>query len=172
MILGRWVLRVLLVLTSPMLIAQEGPPLVVKQGELLEVRLQQQISSGTGTEGEAVKMEALADLVVDGRIVVRKGAPLTATIVAAKKKAKMGPGGRLSLHMTDVEMADGERLALDTTQANSGGGPNGKVYKGLVIASIVLLSPAGTATALLLHGQEVVLPEGTELEARVAGDDA
>src|SRR5271170_4289730 len=80
----------------------------------------------------------------------------------------MGPGGRLSLHMTDVEMADGERLALDTTQANSGGGPNGKVYKGLVIASIVLLSPAGTATALLLHGQEVVLPEGTELEARVA----
>jgi len=74
--------------------------------------------------------------------------------------------------MTDVEMADGERLALDTTQANSGGGPNGKVYKGLVIASIVLLSPAGTATALLLHGQEVVLPEGTELEARVAGDDA
>jgi PEGA domain len=162
------VLIVPLVLVCPMLIAQEGAPLVIRQGDLLPVRLQQQISSRTAFAGEAVKMEALADLVVDGRIVVRKGAPLTATITVAKKKAKMGPGGRIRLHIADVEMADGEHLALDTTQAESGGGPSEKVYKGLVIASIALLSPAGATTALLMHGQEVVLPEGTEFEARVA----
>ena len=39
-----------------------------------------------------------------------------------------------------------------------------------MIASILLLSPAGTATSLLWRGQEILLPEGTLLEARVAQD--
>ncbi len=112
-------------------------------------------------------MEELADLVVGGRVVVRKGAPFTASLTVAKKKAKRGTGGRLALHLADVEMADGEHLALDTTQAESGGGPGPKAYKTLVFASVILLSPAGVTTALLLHGQEVVLPEGTEIAARV-----
>jgi hypothetical protein len=37
----------------------------------------------------------------------------------------------------------------------------------LVFASIILISPAGITAALLLHGHEVVLPEGTEIAARV-----
>jgi hypothetical protein len=166
--LGPAALIALFVLIPSISIAQDTSPFVVKQGQVLQVRLLQQISSGSETAGEAVKMESASDLVIDGRVIVRKGAPLTAAIVSAKKKTKLTPGGRVSLHITDVEMVDGERLALDTTQGESGGGPNAKVYKGLVIASIALLSPAGTATALLWRGQEIVLPEGTLLEARVA----
>ena len=150
------------------LVAQQASPLVVPQGELLRTRLQQQISSSAAVAGESVKMEALADLLVEGRVVVRKGAPLTATILVATRKAKRGPGGRLTLHIADVEMVDGERLALDTTQAESGGGPGAKAYRTLVFVSIIALSPAGVATALLLHGQEVVLPEGTEIDTRVS----
>jgi hypothetical protein len=156
-----------LFLACSTLFAQETTPLVVPQGTLLQARLQQQISSRTAVAGEPVKMEALSDLVCGGRIVVRKGAPLTATLTVATKKAKRGPGGRLTLHIADVKMADGEHLALDTTQAESGGGPGPKAYKTLVFASVILLSPAGVTTALLLHGQEVVLPEGTEIAARV-----
>jgi hypothetical protein len=166
--LGSWAPGVSLVLVGPMLMAQLSAPLVVPQGEVVSVRLLQQISSGTGVAGDTVKMQAFADLIVDGRVVVYKGAPVTATVAVAKKKAKRGSGARVSIHITDVEMADGERLALNTTEASSGGGPNEKVYAGLVVASILLLSPAGTVTALLLHGQEVVLPVGTELEARAA----
>jgi hypothetical protein len=85
-----------------------------------------------------------------------------------KKKTKLTPGGRMSLNITDVQMADGARLDLDTTQADSGGGPNDKVYKGLVIASLAVYAPV--ATGLLWRGQEILLPEGTLLEARVAQD--
>jgi hypothetical protein len=157
----------LLFLACSITSAQTSASLIVPQGTPIQARLQQQVSSRTATAGEAIKMEALTDLVVDGRVIVRKGAPLSASLTAAKKSAKRGTGGRLTLHIADVQMANGQSLPLDTTQAESGGGPGSKTYKTLVFASVILISPAGITAALLLHGQEVVLPEGTEIAAHV-----
>lgn len=162
-------LIVWLVLVSSTLTAQEASKIVVKQGTMLHVRLQEQVSSDTAASGEAVRMEALADLVVDGRTIVRKGSPLAATM-SVTRKTRMTPGGRLRLHIVGVEMADGEQLPLDTTETASGGGPGGKVYKGLVIASIATLSTAGATTALLWRGHDVVLPEGTEFGVQVSAE--
>lgn len=137
----------------------------------MRVRLLQQVASdGGAAQGDAVKMEALDNVVVDGYVVVRKGAPLTATILVEKKKGKLAPGGQISIGMKDVEMADGERLALYSLESRGGGGPGKKVYAGLVIASLALLSPAGLAAAGMLRGDEIVLPEGTEVWAYAAGD--
>src|ERR1700743_2676059 len=105
----RWVLILrplallaLFVWTPPILTAQNSLPLVVKQGQVLQVRLKQQVSSTSETAGGVVKMESLSDLVIGGRVIVKKGAPLTATIVSTTKKTKLTPGGRLSLHIADV----------------------------------------------------------------------
>ena len=167
---GLWVLGVLVALSCGMARGQGGGSLLVPHGTAVPVRLLEQISSHEGKAGSAVRMEAAADVVVDGMVVVRRGAALTATLTAVERKAKTVPDGKVTLKMTDVEMADGERLGLDGTRNAQGGHVNRKVYKGLVIASLVALSTAGVVTAMLIRGEEIVLPEGTELEALVAAD--
>jgi hypothetical protein len=144
--------------------------LVVKKGTVVPVRLLQQMSSATDVEGESVAMEVAADVVVDGRLVVRKGTALTAGVTGAHKKAGVGTGGRLTTRISSVSMADGEALPLATTTQDSGGGPGKKTFRTMAIASAILISPAGTAATLLWHGHEVVLPKGTEFLAEVGED--
>jgi hypothetical protein len=165
-----WALSGVLALSCGMAWGQVAAPLLVQHGTVVPVRLLEQVSSSEGKAGSAVRMEAAADVVVDGVVIVRRGAPLTATLTAVQKKGKTVPDGKVSLRMTDVEMADGGRLRLDGTRDARGGHVNSKVYKGLVIASLALLSPAGAVTSLVIRGEEIVLPEGTELEASVTAD--
>jgi hypothetical protein len=167
---GLWALGVVCVLFGGIGWGQAAVPLVIQHGTAVPVKLLEQVSSSEGKAGSVVRMEAAADVVVDGMVVVRRGAPLTATLTAVQKKAKTVPDGRVSLHMSDVEMANGARLAVDGTRSARGGHVNSKVYKGLVIASLVALSTAGAVTALLIRGEEIVLPEGIELEASVVAD--
>ncbi len=148
----------------------QAPSLVVHQGEVLNVKLLEQVSSKDAKTGSPVKMEALTDLVVGGRVVVRRGAPLTARLAVVEKKAKSIGSGRISLQIEAVEMANGEPLGLDGTRTAAGGMVGKKLYRGMMIASIVTLSTAGAVATMLSRGDEIVLPEGTALEATVTMD--
>jgi hypothetical protein len=150
--------------------AQQPAPLVVVHGTPVQLVLRQQVSSVDGTAGAPVAMQALDDLVVDGRLIVRKGAPVTASLLKVEKKSLMTAGGRVYLDMEDVATADGGLLALNTVEQKGAHVPNHTVYKTLVIASMIALSPAGAVTSMALRGQEIVLPEGTEMQAWVQAD--
>jgi hypothetical protein len=119
--------------------------------------------------GQTLRLEARADVAVSGRLVLRRGAPAEAKVTLASQHMLRGQGGRLGFDLQTVTLADGQPLALGSGYDASGGGVLGKKgYTAAVVASVMLLSPAGMAFLLIDHGYEVVLPEGTAVEGYVS----
>jgi hypothetical protein len=151
--------------------SQQAPSIVVlTPDQAIPLRLLSQISSTDSKPNDKVLLEARTDVVVNGRVIVKRGAPASAIVVVASKHFLRGQGGRLGLQLNSVTLADGETLALDSNYKKGGGGLGKKTYIGLAAASVVLLSPAGAAFLLLNHGAEIVLPEGTAVEGYVGSD--
>ena len=142
----------------------------VHEGDVIPLRLLDTLSSNESKPGQVLHLEATDDVVSGGRVLVRRGAPATAEVVRADQHRKIAMGGRVSLKLNDIELADGSHLPLDTVYGKGGGGLSRKTFKTVAIVSAVLLSPSGTAFLLLSHGEEVTIPAGTNIEAHVASD--
>lgn len=154
--------------------AIQAPPnaIQIHKGDVIPLRLLDTLSSNESAPGEVLHLEVTEDVVSGGRLLMRRGAPATAEVVSVNQHRKRGQGGRVNMKLRDVELADGSHLSLDTTYAKGGGGLSKKAFKGVAIASAVLLSPSGTAFLLLMHGEEVVVPAGTNVEGYVAKDES
>jgi len=145
---------------------------MLEKGEVIPMRLMGTLSSKESKAGETMWLQVSDNVLYSGRVVVRKGARASAVVTRAETKHTFGQGGRVGLQIRDVELADGSLLLLDTKINKGGGGLGEKKYKAVVVASILLLSPAGTAFALLNHGQEIVMPEGTHMDAQIVEETA
>jgi len=63
---------------------QAPAPIVVPQGTAIEVVLDQSLSSKTSTEGESFSATVVDPVVVDGQVVIPKGAHARGTVTSVK----------------------------------------------------------------------------------------
>lgn len=110
------------------------------------------ISSASAHVGEEVNFEVAQDVVIRGLTVIPKGAPAIGVVTAAEPKRRMGHGGKLSVSVNSVRLADNEKAALRSFQEEKGA--NQKV--GMVIP--------------LMRGKDITFVEGTEIIAYIDGD--
>jgi hypothetical protein len=129
-----------------------GFDLTLPNGTPIQVKLAKAISSATAKVGEVVEFEVSQEVLVDGIRVIPIGARASGTVTEAEPKKRMGHGGKLTLAISFVRLANNEKAAvrsfLETTGANSAAG----------------------SVLPLAHGKDVVFTEGTEFTAFVDGD--
>jgi hypothetical protein len=134
----------------------------VPAGTALAAELMENLSSGLNQVNDAVWVRALADVSVDGRLFVAKGAPIKASIRGVKERERGNRQGRLDLVMTSVQAADGTvcpligQLASVGNQGSTGRNVAAGAVTGLQVAGLVagalpgllggLLVPSGTDT--------------------------
>jgi hypothetical protein len=118
------------------------------------VKLEKTISSTTTHVGDVVEFDVLRDVLVDGVVVIPKGAKAGGVIAEAEPKKRFGHSGRLSFNITSLRMANGEQAELRGYQQASGASS----------------TSAADAVVPLSSGKDVTIPQDTEFTATVAGD--
>ena len=155
--------------TPPVAAPQRAPlPNTLLDGTAVKLRLGENLSSETSRTGDLVPFEVTEDVMVDGVVVIPKGAQAMATVTNAEPKRRMGRGGKLDVNVDSVRLADGEKAQLRAVKDTSGGGHVGAMTGAMVATSLVFFPAA--PLFLFMHGKSVNIPQGTEVTAFVQGD--
>lgn len=88
--------------------------IALKDGTAVHLRLDQAVSSAEAHTGDPVVLETTEDVVVNGRVIVPKGAKASATaLMPDSKKVK----GQVDINIGQLTLADGTEVALRAKEA-------------------------------------------------------
>ena len=143
-------------------------PNTLLDGTTVKLRLAESLSSETAKTGQQVPFEVTEEVLVQGVVVIAKGAQALATVTSAEGKKRMGRGGKLDVNVDSVRLVDGEKAQLRAVKDGKGGGHIGAMTGAMVATSIVFFPAA--PLFLFMHGKSVEIPKGTEVTSFVQGD--
>jgi hypothetical protein len=119
----------------------------------IRVKLNKTISSATAHVGDAVELEVVEDVIVDGVTVLPEGSKVTGVIAEAEPKKRFGHGGKLAFSITSIMLADGEQIKVRCYQEASGSS-----------------NTSADAVVPLSSGKDVTIPKDVEFTALVDGE--
>lgn len=137
---------------EPVVAGPVGPEFTLKNGTTVHLKVSKSVSSASAHVGDVVALEAGEDVVVDGLLVIAKGAAATGTVTDAEAKKKLGHGGKVGVVVNSVVLSDKEKAAIRGYQEADGA------------------SAATGAVIPIKSGKDVELAQGTEVLAWVDGD--
>lgn len=132
--------------------APVGPDFILRNGTTVRLKLSKALSSATAHVNDPATLEVAEDVIVDGLLVIPKGAVATGKVTDAETKKKLGHGGKVGVVVNSVILGNNEKAAIRGYQEVNGAN-----------------SVTGTVVPLV-SGKDVVMPEGTEITASVDGD--
>jgi hypothetical protein len=133
---------------------------VVPDGTEVDLKLAESISSARAMVGQRIRFTVAKDVVSDGYVVIPTGALAIGTITKASPKKWAGRSGKLEMSLQDVTAIDGTKIDLAGSRGGSGDSHVGRMVTGMVITSIISLG--GASLFLLMHGKDIVIPEGSD----------
>jgi hypothetical protein len=156
-------------MAQPAALSSQLPaPHTLFDGTPVKVRLSQTISAADARVGQEIPFEVVEEVKVDGVTVLPKGATAIGTVTEADHKKSMGRAGKLNISISYARLADQEKLALRAVKDSKGGGHVGAMTGAIVATSIVFFHAA--PLFLFIHGKDISIPQGTEINAFVEGD--
>jgi hypothetical protein len=156
---------------DPQSVVPAGPTgqFILEEGTPIKLVLSENLSSADAQVGQEVSFEVVEDVLIQGIVVVPKGATAWATITAAEHKRRLGRAGKLDLNLDKVRLSDGEKALIKATKDAQGGGHTGAMVGAMAATAIFTLG--GSALFLLMHGKDITIPKGTAVTAFIQGDD-
>jgi hypothetical protein len=118
----------------------------------IRMKIDKTISSADAQVGDEVSFEVSEDVVVDGFLVVQKGANAIGVVNEAEPKKALGRGGKLGVLVRSVRMANNDQVVV----RSGGEGKGSSSTAGVVIP--------------VMHGKDISFPKGMEFTAYVNGD--
>jgi hypothetical protein len=118
----------------------------------IRMKLLKTLSSADAQVGDDVSFEVAEDVVVDGFLVIPKGANALGVVNEAEPKKALGRGGKLSVLIRSVRLADNEQAVL----RSGGEGKGSSSTAGMVIP--------------VMHGKDITFPKGMDFIGYVNGD--
>jgi len=132
-------------------------PVQVLGGTAITIHAANPISSSTAMRGQTFQIVAAHPLVMQGWVVVKRGAVGQGRIVAASPAGKSGRQGSLSIQTDWIFAADGSKLPLtETTTTDTGRNKKG-VSNAANIAGTLLLGPVGLFAHNFVKGKDITI---------------
>lgn len=154
---------VLVLILTSFSLAQETKeePIKIKvpEGTVIPVKLLQNLKGADLVVGQSINFEVSMDIIIDGYIVIKRGAPAYATVTTAQKAGHVSQGGKLGFSMDYCKAVDGSRVYLKSVI-----GSEGEDHMGANIAASIIICPL----ILAAKGKEAQLEAGTEFKAYTA----
>jgi hypothetical protein len=132
---------------------------VVLDGTEVDLKLAETISSARAMEGQRIRFTVAKEVAVGGYVVIPVGSLAIGTVTKASPKKWAGRSGKLEMSLQNVTAIDGTKIDLAGTRGGSGDSHVGRMVTGIVITSIFTLG--GSSLFLLMHGKDLVIPEGS-----------
>lgn len=137
-------------------------------GTRIAVRTMERLSSATLKDGDPVTFAVVEDVIVDGEVVIRQGTPVRGTIVDAQAKRRMGRAGKLQYTVNETKAVDLGGIRLRALQDRKG--DSNVTSTAVTTAAVGVFVPVAAPFFLLRKGHDIVVPEGTRIDAFVDGD--
>lgn len=142
----------------------------VPAGTTVELETAYDINSQLVRAGDAVSFRVVNPVVVDGQVVVEKGAAATAVVTKAERGGHFGRAGRIAWTMKEVTAADGTRIPVQFDGRVVGDSKGGKVATRMILTGTFFWFAPPVA---LLHGfkrgENAILPAGKRFEVLTQG---
>ena len=142
----------------------------VPAGTPIELETAYTINSQLVRAGDAVSFRVVNPVIVDGQVVIEKGAAATALVTKAERGGHFGRAGRLAWVVKEVTAADGTRIPVQFSGRTVGDSKGGKVATRMILTGAVFWFAPPVA---LLHGfkrgKNAIVPEGKRFDAAVSG---
>ena len=119
----------------------------------IRLKLNKTISSATAHVGDAVELEVVEDVVIDGVTVLQTGWKVNGAIAEAEAKKRFGHGGKLAFSITSMTLPDGEQVKVRCYQEASGSS-----------------NTSADSVIPLSSGKDVTIPKDVEFTALVDGE--
>jgi hypothetical protein len=151
---------------------QSAPPsskLLVKDGTPIKLKLKRGVYSQYAKVGDEVDYLVDEEVVVDGKIIVPEGAIVKGKVVSAEHKRRMGRGGKIDISADAVKLFNSQSIPLRAFQHERGGGQGLNMTGGMLAAASLTLG-VGAPFALLMHGKDIEIRQGSSFTAFVDGD--
>jgi hypothetical protein len=155
----------------------------VAAGTEIDVRLQNNLNSGTAQVEDRFEATTLSDVVVNGRVLVPSGSVMRGVVTAVEPATRTNRTARLTVSFDQVtigarsypmrgtvlEAIEGEGIRGEVGRAGAGAGVGAVIggilggVKGAVLGAVI----GGGGTIAATEGMEVDLPQGTVLRVRL-----
>lgn len=141
----------------------------------VDLKLEQEVSSETAKAGQVVKLSVVNNVIVDGVLVIPRGATGELLVTEAEAGTHAFKRAKLNVQLKNVKAIDGTLLAIEPAdpEADLTGGSANQDAKtqlavGASILGMILLPPLGAAAGLLVRADQLVLPQGTVIRAVIS----
>lgn len=136
---------------------------MVPSGTQVPLSFATRVDSSAVHEGEAVPFTVAQDVLVERRVVVRKGTSAQGIITSVSPPGIFGKSARVHIDFINTLGADGLPVKLspvDITPENFREAKDTGGAVGTSVAGLILLGPVGLAAGALIRGGHVVVPPG------------
>ena len=152
---------VLILLSAPALLASQDQQaeIILAEGTPIHVVTAQETTSKNAKPNDAVNFTVDEDVVVDGKVIVRKGTAATGSVINAMKGGYMGKSGKLAIQVESTQTVDGQPVKLRASKGKEG---DDKTY------STAALSYFISPLFLFKKGGEAKITAGTPVVVYIA----
>jgi hypothetical protein len=133
---------------------------MLREGEDVNLKFDQDLSSKTSSEGDPVAFLLSDDLKIGDVVVAREGSKAFGEVTKAEKSGMMGKAGELNLRLEYLKVGDSKIKLRGSKGKEGASGTTGAVVL------TVLFGPLG----LIHHGKNVEIKKGQSFHAYVADD--
>ena len=147
--------------------ASTGTRVILPGGTPVTVVVSEKISSSTANVGDTFDIQASQDVIIDGWLVVKKGAPGQGEILAVDRAGSHGHPGSLGVQMDWIYSVDGHKVKLTSQRKTEEGEGKAGAASTATILSYVFLGPLGLFAHNFVKGHDVVVDNTHPLPAYI-----
>ena len=95
-------------------------PITLPAGTPVSIQISQTVTSDMATFGTPVNLIVASDVMKDGQVVIKGGAPAYGTVTNVQKAGMLGKPGEIGIQVTHVTAVDGSKISVTATMLNKG----------------------------------------------------
>ena len=143
--------------------------LLVKDGTPIQLKLKRGVYSQYAKIGDEVDYLVDEEVLASGKIIVPEGAIVKGKVISAEHKRRMGRGGKIDISADAIRLFNSQSIPLRAFQHARGGGQGLNMTGGMLAAASLTLG-VGAPFALLMHGKDIEIRQGSSFTAFADGD--
>ena len=150
--------------------ARETVPMQVPAGTMVRVEAARSVSSADVAKGDPINFLVSHRVVVNGAVVIERGAVARARIIQSKRGQGWGRAGMLEFALDDVVAVDGTRIPIQLSKQVKGANRTRAVTAAAIITGAIAFpySPPVALFWALKKGDNAVLDQSTKFVAVVS----
>ena len=143
--------------------------LLLKDGTPIKMKLKRGVYSQYAKIGDEVDYLVDEEVLIHNKIIVPEGTIVKGKVITAEHKRRMGRGGKIDISADSVKLFNSQNIPLRALQLGRGGGQGLNMTGGMLAAASMTLG-VGAPFALLMHGKDIEIRQGSSFTAFVDGD--